>query len=253
MLLDGGIYKGKQIIKYETIARAVKPVGYPIPDATLMIPMHYSEGMMMGGPRGGPPPPPQRQTLLFSATMTAKVETLVKLSLRKPVRVTSKRIWDKGAYNAFTDLTRYRDQWFCCFREGISHAGDDGKVRVLRSTDGQAAVWAGAVDDLWSLGKPVGVGGPWKDTAVVAGAPSDPYLLTGYDQKSLTLSHNSATPVRIRVEVDLTGTGHWVTYRDFTVPPGKRIEHAFPAAYQAYWLRVVADTPTTATAWLTYN
>ncbi len=50
MLLDGGVYKGKVILKSETIARAVKPVGYPIPDATLMIPMHYSEGMMMGGP-----------------------------------------------------------------------------------------------------------------------------------------------------------------------------------------------------------
>jgi len=50
MLLDGGVYNGQVILKSETIARAVKPVGYPIPDATLMIPMHYSEGMMMGGP-----------------------------------------------------------------------------------------------------------------------------------------------------------------------------------------------------------
>lgn len=50
MLLDGGVYNGKVVLKNETITRAVKPVGYPIPDATLMIPMHYSEGMMMGGP-----------------------------------------------------------------------------------------------------------------------------------------------------------------------------------------------------------
>lgn len=50
MLLDGGVYEGKVILKSQTIARAVKPVGYPIPDATLMLPMHYSEGMMMGGP-----------------------------------------------------------------------------------------------------------------------------------------------------------------------------------------------------------
>ena len=50
MLLDGGTWNGTQVLKPETIARAVKPRGYPIPDATLMIPMHYSEGMMMGGP-----------------------------------------------------------------------------------------------------------------------------------------------------------------------------------------------------------
>ena len=35
-----------------------------------------------------------RQTLLFSATMTARVETLVKLSLRKPVRVTADPLFD---------------------------------------------------------------------------------------------------------------------------------------------------------------
>lgn len=50
MLLDGGVWDGKQIFKSDTIARAVKPRGYPIPDATLLLPMHYSEGMMLGGP-----------------------------------------------------------------------------------------------------------------------------------------------------------------------------------------------------------
>ena len=52
-----------------------------------------------------------------------------------------------------------------------------------------ASVWVGAVDDLWSLGRPRGEGGPWKDAAVKAGEPSDPYLMTGYEKKSLTLSH----------------------------------------------------------------
>jgi hypothetical protein len=124
---------------------------------------------------------------------------------------------------------------------------------IIRSTDDKAAVWAGGVDDLWSLGKPVGVGGPWQATAVQAGAPSDPYLLTGYDRKELSLSHTSATPVNIRVEVDLTGTGHWVTYATFNVPAGQTTTHVFPAAYQAYWLRTVAESSTTATAQLTYN
>jgi hypothetical protein len=126
-------------------------------------------------------------------------------------------------------------------------------AHVIRSTDAKAAVWAGSVDDLWSLGKPVGIGGPWKETAVQAGAPSEPYLLTGYDRKKISLSHASAEPVRIRVEVDLTGNGQWVTYRSFEVAAGQTTTHNFPASYQAYWLRTVAESPATATAQLTYD
>jgi hypothetical protein len=48
---------------------------------------------------------------------------------------------------------------------------------IIRSMDGKAALWAGAIDDLWSLGKPTGHGGPWLDTSVTVGQPSDPYLL----------------------------------------------------------------------------
>ncbi len=48
MLLDGGEYAGKRILKPETVARAVRPVGRINLDRTLMIPMRYSEGMMLG-------------------------------------------------------------------------------------------------------------------------------------------------------------------------------------------------------------
>ena len=66
---------------------------------------------------------------------------------RKPVLVESKRIWDKAKNNSFTDLTRFRGQWFCCFREGIAHAGDDGKVRVLHSPDGVEWTSAALIDE----------------------------------------------------------------------------------------------------------
>ena len=66
---------------------------------------------------------------------------------RKPVLVESKRIWDRAKNNSFTDLTRFRDQWFCCFREGIAHAGDDGKVRVLYSPDGVEWNSAALIDE----------------------------------------------------------------------------------------------------------
>ena len=54
-----------------------------------------------------------------------------------PPRLLSvKKIWDAGKHNAFTDLIRWRDRWYCSFREAEAHVGGDGQVRVLTSTDG---------------------------------------------------------------------------------------------------------------------
>lgn len=47
------------------------------------------------------------------------------------------KIWDRGAHNAFTDLIRWRGQWYCTFREADAHVGGDGKLRVLQSSDGE--------------------------------------------------------------------------------------------------------------------
>ncbi len=136
---------------------------------------------------------------------------------------------------------------------GISADAAVRNPRITRSEDGRAAVWLGAVDDLWHLGKPRGRGGPWHDSAVKAGEPSDPFLFNGYDKKSLTLSHAAAQPVKMRVEMDIAGEGRWVAYRTFEVPAGKPLAHSFPEAYGAAWVRVVADADCTATAQLTYE
>ena len=32
--------------------------------------------------------------------------------------ITVRKIWDKAPHNAFTDLVRFQDRWFCVFREG---------------------------------------------------------------------------------------------------------------------------------------
>lgn len=48
-----------------------------------------------------------------------------------------KKIWDKAPHNAFTDLIRFKGQWYCVFREGKGHVSPDGALRVLRSSDGK--------------------------------------------------------------------------------------------------------------------
>ena len=118
------------------------------------------------------------------------------------------------------------------------------------------------MDDLWRLGKPVGRGGPWLNTAVKAGQPSDPYLMTGFDRKRMQLSHDSAGDVTFTVEVNFSHT-IWRKYAEISVAPsfGKASEgkadeaatHEFPTGYHAHWLRVTSDTDCKATAQLVYD
>ncbi len=124
---------------------------------------------------------------------------------------------------------------------------------VVRSDDGRAALWFGNVDDLWRMGAPAGVGGPWKDTSAAANVPSDPYLMLGYERKTMELSHNSAQAVTFRVEVDVAGDNAWSEYGRFAVPPGQTVRHLFPNSYSAHWVRLKTDTSTRATAIFTYG
>lgn len=155
----------------------------------------------------------------------------------RPVTTHNRRIKDYASYRGLLVMS------------GVKK--DAQGEHLVRSTDGQTALWVGAVDDLWRFGKPRGLGGPWKDTKVKAGACSDPYLFTGYDRKKLTLSTDA--PARITVEADLTGTGLWVKYQSFDVSPGEDKSHTFPTSFGAYWLRCVSDTDAIVSAQLEYD
>jgi hypothetical protein len=60
------------------------------------------------------------------------------------------RIWDRSPHNAFTDLIRFNNQWYCAFREGEKHVSDDGKLRVIRSADGRT--WESVALMAWEGG-----------------------------------------------------------------------------------------------------
>jgi hypothetical protein len=148
-----------------------------------------------------------------------------------------------------TDFGGYRGLFLISGVNPDAKAGD----HIIRSDDGKAALWAGAIDDLWKLGKPRGEGGPWKHTKVKAGTKSDSYLMWGYDQRTLTLSHDQNAPVNFHIELDLTGTGTWVTYQNREVSPGEATSLTFEPSIQARWLRVTASDDCEATAWLKYQ
>ncbi|WP_276481499.1 hypothetical protein [Paraflavitalea pollutisoli] len=117
------------------------------------------------------------------------------------------------------------------------------------SNDGNG-LWFGAIDDLWALGKPRGEGGVWKNSAVKAGAASLPFLMTGYDKKTVTIQADKTVNITLEVDVDLNG---WQTYGQFTIPAGKTVTHVFPAGYSARWVRARADKDCQATVWFKYE
>ena len=48
------------------------------------------------------------------------------------------KIWDQAPHNAFTDLIRFRDAWYCVFREAGQHGLDpEGALRIVTSRDGK--------------------------------------------------------------------------------------------------------------------
>jgi hypothetical protein len=128
----------------------------------------------------------------------------------------------------------------------IGGGGDDRPV-------GGPALWVGDIDELWKLPKPTGRGGPWHDSAVEAGQASDPYLMAGYDKKRLELSHDQAQPLAVTIEIDPAGDGQWLPYAVLAVPPGDKLEHAFPAGFSAHWIRFMAAATCRATATLVYE
>jgi hypothetical protein len=158
----------------------------------------------------------------------------------RPVATHNRRIHDYCSYRGLLVMS------------GISGAAPPS-THIIRSDDGQAALWVGALDDLWKLGKPRGTGGPWHNSVVKAGEPSDPYLMTGYDRKRVQLAHVSGEPVRMRMEVDISGAGTWVVYQEFDLRPGHPTQYVLPEGFSAYWVRLVASADTTATAQFTYE
>jgi hypothetical protein len=153
-----------------------------------------------------------------------------------------------------THNLRIRD--FCSYRglfilSGVNLDKTDGNPHIIRSEDGKAALWAGAIDDIWSLGKPTGSGGPWKESRVKAGDYSDPYLITGYDHKRLTIKTSEAAT--ITAEIDISGMGDWQVFDKYKLNADGLMAKQFGKAFQAYWIRFVSDHDTTATAQLVYN
>ena len=158
----------------------------------------------------------------------------------KPICTHNKRITDFCSWRGLLVMSGCR-----------ADAKPDG--HYFQPPDGAAGLWFGDIDDLWKMGKPRGAGGPWRETPVQAGKPSDPYLMAGYDRKTLAIYHDSAETVTFTIEVDILGNGTWVRYAAIDAPAGRETTHAFPPGYAAHWGRLSAGGTCKATAVFTYE
>ena len=139
---------------------------------------------------------------------------------------------------------------FCYWRGLFVMAGDQTDNAVGQP---QSGLWFGNIDALWRMGKPKGWGGPWWKTAVMAGEPSDPFLMTGFDKKVLHLSQDGYDDVVFFVEIDFLGDGSWKPYKAFKIEPGGYVHHEFPEGFSAHWVRLTSRNDCTATAHFHYN
>ena len=127
------------------------------------------------------------------------------------------------------------------------------KGKIAAPGQSQSNLWFVEPSRLDCLGVPIGRGGVWVQDDVRAGEPSDPYLMTGFSDKTLRLSHDRPAALEVRVDIDLTGSGLWVPYATFHVLAGRTFEHRFPDGFNAYWVRAVALADARVTAQLTYR
>jgi len=100
-----------------------------------------------------------------------------------------RKIWDQAPHNAFTDLLRWNDRFYCVFREGRGHVSTDGKVRVLESKD----------TDVWETRALIALAGYDLRDAHVSVTPDGRLMLVGgvAPRKSARRTIKAPPPVRL--------------------------------------------------------
>jgi hypothetical protein len=123
---------------------------------------------------------------------------------------------------------------------------------IIKNKTEDAALWVGGIDDIWKFGKPVGEGGVWKNSAVKANEPSDIYLMTGYDHKTVTLTADKDVEITLSV-YHTHYSNNPVVYKTFKLKANKAISHTFPSGYSVHWISAESNKDCNATAWFSYK
>ena len=158
----------------------------------------------------------------------------------KPISTHNKKITDFCSWRGLMAVTGTKP-------------GAENDSHYFGNQDLNTGLWLGSIDDLWSLGKPAGKGGPWKNTPVIAGELSDPYLMLGFDKKELLLKHDSPEIIRFEIYADFTGNGIFSLIQVIQVNSGENKSFTFPDGFSANWLKIRINKACKASALLIYS
>lgn len=117
------------------------------------------------------------------------------------------------------------------------------KGRLAAPGKSQSNLWFVDPERLDTFGPALGRGAVWLLDDVNAGAPSEPFLFSGFAKRSLHLSHQSAEPVEFSLETDARGDGVWKPLRRIVVPARGSAWTEFTPAETGAWIRLTASRP----------
>ncbi|HYW94810.1 MAG TPA: hypothetical protein VE870_04430 [Bacteroidales bacterium] len=124
---------------------------------------------------------------------------------------------------------------FCFWRGMFVMAGDQTDHGVGQP---QSGLLFQNIDDLWHYGKPSGWGAVWMKDTVRTGETSDPFLMNGFDKKSLHIKKYDNKPITVTIEVDFRGDGTWSAYKDIRLSDNDYTQYIFPDGFSAQWVRL---------------
>ena len=99
----------------------------------------------------------------------------------------------------------------------------------------------------------MGWGAVWWDTDVEPNTVSDPFLMTGFDKKTLHLKNESDDKASVEIEVDFLGDGSWSRLKQIDIPANGYIAEVFTDGYSAHWVRIRSRSTFKATAMFIYQ
>ncbi len=131
---------------------------------------------------------------------------------------------------------------YCWWNGQLVMGRDDASTTGGNIWAGQShsAPWFGQLSDLETWGKPAGFGGVWLNDTVTAGAPSEAFLVKGFQRRILHLKHTTAATVNFTVQHDATGSGAWSNLTTLAVTNNGYAYYLFPPGFDTTWVRLVA-------------